>query len=295
MADRARPDAMVVVDAQGLDGDLTGSRVRIGGALRSALCDDEPCLAPSHELFEPLGAGIGVSIRIAGADGAAGVLCVAGADPSRRFARRDLELLGEIAQLLAASLEDVRMGARLGGKIRACRDELSQLADAPGRGTVGGCLDLCTLAGRVGAALGLDRPGLIELELAGRLAQLGGRAAADGPLELMPGFEAAGLVLRLAAERWDGCGRPYGLERDRIPVASRILAACRAATLEGGLRHVRAASGGAYDPRVVGVLWWQAQAPVNDVASGGDAFASGDGAPGRARPRCASPSGAPAP
>jgi hypothetical protein len=293
-ADRVRADAMVVVDAQGLDTDLTGSRVRIGGALLPALCEDRLRVAPSHELFEPLGAGSGASIRIAGADGAAGVLCVAAADPARRFERRDRELLAVIAQLLGAALEDVRMGAHLGEKVRACRHELSRLADAPRRGTAGPRLDLCTLSGRVGAALGLDRPGLMELELAARLAQLGCPAAAERSIDLMPGFEAAALVLRLAGERWDGCGRPYGLERERIPVASRVLAACRAAVRDGGLRRVRAASGGAFDPSVVGAL--RLASGVSGDACGGDAVAYAGGAPpGRAPPRCAWPSGAQAP
>ena len=212
--DPAEPERMVVVEAQGVDDDVIGDRVPVDARLRAALCDGRPRLGPAPELFEPLGDGSGAATRIAGRAGTSGILYVACGDRARRFERNERALLRELATLFGAALEDVRLGAGLGAKMRACCDELARMA---------GDRALCATARRTGVRLGLDEAALIELEVAAHLFELQGPDAAARAVALMPGFEAVGLVLSLAGERPDGSGHPYGLEGDRIPVASRIL------------------------------------------------------------------------
>jgi response regulator RpfG family c-di-GMP phosphodiesterase len=81
----------------------------------------------------------------------------------------------------------------------------------------------------------------------------------------VPGFEVVALIVRFIPERWDGLG-PQGLSGHRIPLASRILAACNAirvlaanrahdgVAVEMALRRVQAASGSIFDPTVVAAL-----------------------------------------
>lgn len=222
----ARPGHAVVAEAQGVDDELIGRQMRLGAPLRRAMSGREPQVAPPDALFEPLGAGRGAAVRIAGATGVGGVLCVARADHSRPFDEHDHALLPELATLVGTALEDVRMGADLGRKVRACSGELARLAETAG------CGGLAALTGGIGRAIGLDPAALIELELAALLAELHGGAPAQWELALMPGFQAVGLVLLLAG---DGDGYPYGLTRDRIPIASRILSGAR----QRGLRRGR--------------------------------------------------------
>jgi adenylate cyclase len=107
--------------------------------------------------------------------------------------------------------------------------------------------DITELATRAGAMLGLDRPALVELQLAARLREVGELAPEialedaffDAPapkphdiatrsadvLARVPGLEVVALIVRHEHERWDGRGRPDGLSGERIPLASRILAA----------------------------------------------------------------------
>ncbi|MFL5909360.1 MAG: hypothetical protein ACJ768_02155 [Gaiellaceae bacterium] len=167
--------------------------------------------------------GLGETIPIVGPAGPAGLLRVERAMRKPRFERRDRALLQEIARLFAAALEDVRLGPDLGRKISACSGELARLTAARG------CGGLAELVGGIGAAVGLEPAALVELELAAMLSELRGGATTQCEVALMPGFEAVGLILSLAEERRDGHGQPYGLPSDRIPVASRILAACRVA------------------------------------------------------------------
>jgi HD-GYP domain-containing protein (c-di-GMP phosphodiesterase class II) len=234
VVDPARHERMLVAVAEGMDERVIGDRIG----------------SPD----ELLGAGSGAAMRIGGPDGVAGVLYVVKGDRARRFQRFDRRLLADMATLFAAALDDARMGAALGPKVRACLDELARLAEAP----ESAALHVGATARRIGVRFGLDEAALVELELAARLSELRG---AHGALALTPGFEAVGLVLRLADERWDGGGGPYGLAARRIPLASRILAACRAladateATEFDALRRVHASSGRAFDPGVVGALW----------------------------------------
>ena len=73
-----------------------------------------------------------------------------------------------------------------------------------------------------------------------------------------------GLVVRAHHERWDGGGYPDGIAGERIPLASRVIAACdafnamttdrsyrRAMPLAEAIEELRSCAGTQFDPRVV--------------------------------------------
>jgi HD-GYP domain-containing protein (c-di-GMP phosphodiesterase class II) len=118
----------------------------------------------------------------------------------------------------------------------------------------------------VGERLRLSLPDLLELELGALLHDLGKVRVPDrvlskpGPLdpaerelvnrhpvwgaellEQVPGLEPVATIVRFHHERWDGTGYPDGLPRDRIPVASRVVAVCDAYQAMTSARPYRAA------------------------------------------------------
>ncbi|MEA2481050.1 MAG: hypothetical protein QOJ07_2972, partial [Thermoleophilaceae bacterium] len=142
---------------------------------------------------------------------------------------------------------------------------------------------------RVGARLGLDTVALAELEVAARLLHAArGSASIVGEL---PGFQGAAVLLRFASERWDGRGAD-GLRGERIPLGSRVLAACAAfanrpegyRSARGGdtvLRRAQAGSGRTLDPAVVMALSVELLGPVPSIGDPGEPpdpaeWASGD-------------------
>ena len=83
-------------------------------------------------------------------------------------------------------------------------------------------------------------------------------------LACVPGIEVVANIVRFHHERWDGAGYPDGLAGERIPLASRIIAACdayhamtsdrpyrRAMSAERALGELRANAGSQFDPTVV--------------------------------------------
>ncbi|HMC68925.1 MAG TPA: HD-GYP domain-containing protein [Mycobacteriales bacterium] len=83
-------------------------------------------------------------------------------------------------------------------------------------------------------------------------------------LACVPGVEVVANIVRFHHERWDGTGYPDGLAGERIPLASRIIAACdayhamtsdrpyrRAMSVEQALGELRANAGSQFDPTVV--------------------------------------------
>ena len=83
----------------------------------------------------------------------------------------------------------------------------------------------------------------------------------------VPGLEPVAPLVRAHHERWDGTGYPDGLAGSRIPLASRIVAACdavgalttdrpyrRAISLEEAVEEVARCSGTQFDPEIVSVL-----------------------------------------
>ena len=114
--------------------------------------------------------------------------------------------------------------------------------------------------------LGAGEADLLELELAARLSEVGRirmprdvRLPAEADRQLLrleplwgadmvariPGLEAVALIVRHSRERWDGRGHPDGLAGERIPLASRLIAAAEA--LCAGAR-VEELAGAGLDP-----------------------------------------------
>jgi HD-GYP domain-containing protein (c-di-GMP phosphodiesterase class II)/DNA-binding CsgD family transcriptional regulator len=148
------------------------------------------------------------------------------------------------------------------------------------------------LAVRVGQRLEMDAQDLVELDLAARLHDVGKiRVAGDilrkpGPLSAeerhvielhplwgtelagrIPGLQAVAAIIGFHHERPDGGGYPHGLAGERIPLASRLVAACdaygamtehrpyRAAlSPERALAELGSAAGRQFHPEVVAAL-----------------------------------------
>ncbi len=86
-------------------------------------------------------------------------------------------------------------------------------------------------------------------------------------LQSLPGMEPVARLVRAHHERWDGEGYPDGLQREAIPLASRIVAVCdafvaiatdrphrRGAGAAGALESVVRQRGTQFDPTVVDCL-----------------------------------------
>ncbi|MGZ4201200.1 MAG: HD-GYP domain-containing protein, partial [Thermoleophilaceae bacterium] len=152
--------------------------------------------------------------------------------------------------------------------------------------------DVLALAAWVGDQLGLDRVSTYELELTAALHDVdklrvprdilhAPRRLTPGERDVMamhpvwgfeivsavPGLEAVAPLVRAHHERWDGSGYPDGLVGERIPLPSRIVAACDAlgalttdrpyrpgTTLELAVRELASCAGTQFDPEVVAVI-----------------------------------------
>ena len=226
-------------------------------------------------------------------DGAVrGALSVRSTVASRRFTPRELDFL-------------TTLGAIVGAAVRHAHARHEPVPDAPGRlgdfaemlserdpytaeHSDGIVATACTTA----RALGASTAELVELRLAAPLHDLGkirvpsSILAKPGPLtardrlvidrhpvwgaELLacvPGLEVVAGIVRFHHERWDGTGYPDGLSGARIPLASRIIAACdayhamtsdrpyrRAMSAEQAISELRANAGSQFDPQVVAEL-----------------------------------------
>ena len=221
-----------------------------------------------------------------------GALSVSAGQPTHRFAPRDLRILCELADFAAAALDHEEVPAELE---RLAHTHVEALASsiAVGEGyTTREAKRVVELAVRVGEACGLAPIQLLELEFAARVRDVGKIGIPDtvlrnpGPLDRdgwklvrshpvwsaetlghTPGLEAVASVVQFHHERWDGSGYPDGLERDRIPLPSRIVLACEAfvamtaerpyrPALSGdrALVELRACAGSQFDPDVVEAL-----------------------------------------
>ncbi len=221
-----------------------------------------------------------------------GALSVGAIDPDRHLTAGDLELLGALAELVSAGLAqpggpDQRdsVGAQVEGLAAA------MAAREPGerRRTTA----LAALAGRVGDRMLPDDPRVhAELQIAARLHDVGMLRVPSAPLRKpgplaggdrrlidehpawgcdllaeIPGLQGVAAIVRFHHERWDGTGYPHALAGDRIPLASRILAASEAWTAitfgrphapartpEHAVEELRREAGQHFDPAVVDVL-----------------------------------------
>src|SRR5918999_1798500 len=195
-----------------------------------------------------------------------------------RFPRRDLAVLSELATTAGAALDHAERRSdalrEVRTRVRALLRELGAHDDY----TAGHSGAVVAWACAVGERPRLSLPDLLELELGALLHDLGKVRVPDrvlrkpGPLdpgerelvnrhpawgaellEQVPGLEPVATIVRFHHERWDGTGYPDGLGRDRIPVASRIVAVCDAYQAMTSARPYRATlppAAAAYELRV---------------------------------------------
>lgn len=129
------------------------------------------------------------------------------------------------------------------------------------------------LAARIGTVMHLPAPALFDIELAGRLHDIGALAtgaveerpaAGEAFLRSVPSLAYLAQIVRSQQERFDGTGRPDGLAREEIPLASRIISVAaafvdmvtdtgsREAVLPAtACRKLAGAAGTQFDPNVV--------------------------------------------
>jgi HD-GYP domain-containing protein (c-di-GMP phosphodiesterase class II) len=206
-----------------------------------------------------------------------GALAADSAD-GRHFDRRDLVVLAELATTAGAALDHAERRKHVLREVRARVRALVRELDAHDGYTAGHSSEVVGWACAVGERLRLSLPDLLELELGALLHDLGKVRVPDhvlskpGPLdpserelvnrhpvwgaellEQVPGLEPVATIVRFHHERWDGTGYPDGLRRDRIPVASRIVAVCDAYQAMTSARPYRSAlppAAAAYELRV---------------------------------------------
>ena len=204
----------------------------------------------------------------------------------------ELDALRELAELAAAALEEAERRERLEAIVDAGVAALVRAVDMRDAYTGQHSESVGELALRVGEALGMTGGELWLLELAAKLHDVGKIGVPDailnktGPLDLhewalmrrhaelgasmierVPGLERVAPLVRSHHERWDGAGYPDGLEAERIPLASRVVAVCdafqamtadrpyRAAlSVDAALEELVAGAGRQFDPSVVAAV-----------------------------------------
>jgi HD-GYP domain-containing protein (c-di-GMP phosphodiesterase class II) len=217
-----------------------------------------------------------------------GALAAVGCDPRWHPGADDLDLLATGAELLARALPALGTHTPVGRRVAELQAELAAHDDD----TELHCEEVGDLVHAVAPAAGLEPDERGELELAAQLHDLG---KTDVPLSILrkrgpltpaewelvyehpsrgaemlaelPGLAPVGWVVRHHHERWDGTGYPGRIGRDRIPLGSRIIAACdaflamvrdrpyrRALGRRAAIAELQAGAGEQFDPRVVDAL-----------------------------------------
>jgi hypothetical protein len=262
LRDSRDPDALVPVATHGLDEGLIGHRIATGETGWAVE------LESAGGTKRPASAGVALPV-VRSTVGECGYLWAAAA-PGAELGDRQQRLLADLAALCGQALDDLDHGPHLDEAIGRALALVSEEDDPGAAGRH------AELARAVGARLGLDAAGLIELDIAARV-QHAVAAAPATAVRALPGFEAVGVVLRFARERWDG-GGPHGLRGDRIPLAGRILAVCAALTfpIDDTLRAIQGDSGSAFDPAVVSALSAELLGPPPDLDLTVGDWAGGD-------------------
>jgi HD domain len=264
--DESDPRVVVPVAAYGTEPELVGSRLAV----------DEGSVGLVLHTGRPLRREDGAWAPIRWGGVTRGALLAGGPDPSEQIDERRLALLARLAELAAAALQDTSMRGRLEAAMHGGVAALEAALRLANPDAAAHSIEVGALSRGVGELLQLDEPALIELEIAARLFDVGRLApdARHGDGELgsaliarVPGLEVVAILVRHYGERWDGRGRPDGLAGGRIPLASRVIAACDAYVLlnadppggaglnaAGALARLRTASGSRFDPAVLEVL-----------------------------------------
>jgi HD-GYP domain-containing protein (c-di-GMP phosphodiesterase class II) len=224
--------------------------------------------------------------------GTPGALAAGTSHCTRRFAPAEVQILCQLAKLAGTALSDLQWRSRLRSKVRARVGALAAAIEAHDGYTAYHSEEVVALARRVGRKFGLGPASLFELELAALLHDLGKLRLPKailhkpGPLDdsetalvrrhpiwgagllaATPGLQAVAMIVRFHHERWDGTGYPYTLDGPRIPLASRVIAACDAyhamtsdrpyrdaLSAQEALDQLEANAGSQFDPNVVRTL-----------------------------------------
>jgi HD-GYP domain-containing protein (c-di-GMP phosphodiesterase class II) len=212
--------------------------------------------------------------------------------PARPWKADQLELLAELADLASAALIERDLRARAEAVLDAGAAMLARAVDIRDDYTGRHSAQVGILARRVGERIGMPEEELGLLQHAARLHDVGKLSVPDailqkpGPLDAdewavmrrhpewgaemiaqVPGLEELATLVVSHHERWDGAGYPSGLAGERIPLASRVIAACDAfeamvsrrpyrapLSVEEALAELVAAAGTQFDPEVVAAV-----------------------------------------
>ena len=269
--DQSVPGTAIAVAACGPHEEIVGSRV------------------PLPEGFGETVLGLGEVTVPARWDGEVCGTLVARSAGECCFGSPEIEVLGDLATTAGAALGHAERRDRALRSIRNRVRDLIHSIDAHDGYTAGHSEEVVEWSCMVGERLRLSLPDLLELELGALLHDVGkvrlpaailrkpgalsraeralvNRHPAWGAelLECVAGLEPVATVVRFHHERWDGTGYPDGLRRNRIPIASRIIAVCDAYQAMTSTRsyrfalppgasasQLRAGSGTQFDPAVV--------------------------------------------
>jgi hypothetical protein len=221
-----------------------------------------------------------------------GALVVSRAEPGRGYSRQELGLLGDLAAVAASSLLERDRRARAQAALAAGADVLARVVDMRDTYTGQHSARVSVLARSVAERIGMPHEQVAVLDCAARLHDVGKLAVPDailrkpGPLDELewavmrhhpewgaemvagvPGLEGLAELIVAHHERWDGDGYPLGLEGERIPLASRVIAACDAfeamvsrrpyrdpLSVEEALAELTTGAGSQFDPAVVAAV-----------------------------------------
>jgi HD-GYP domain-containing protein (c-di-GMP phosphodiesterase class II) len=221
-----------------------------------------------------------------------GALSVRSTVATRRFSLGELDVLATLGAISGAAVQHAESRNEAGPDPRAQVGELAEMLDEHDHYTADHSARLAETACAVARALGATPASIAELRLGSLLHDLGKIRVPDsilskpGPLDAreralinrhpawgaellvcLPGFEVVAGIVRFHHERWDGDGYPDGLCGTRIPLASRIIAACDAhhamtagrpyrpaISPEEAMAELWAHAGRQFDPTVVAAL-----------------------------------------
>jgi hypothetical protein len=253
---RERDDRLVLVQGTGVSPDLIGRPLDIQwDPMVAALACGRPLAVPGElwPVWEGADAGGGSLVRSAAmapvwfGGRLQGAVGLTHHRDGHRLDMEGLARLGRLAESVGQALAHTE-GREL--SVADPQPEIDGLLatldrSVPGSARTGEAV--AEVARLLAGELGLGEVDLLELDLAARLSAVGRiriptdaapRRAAEADRELLhlepiwsadmvariPGLEAVALIVRHTHERWDGRGHPDGLEGERIPLASRLVA-----------------------------------------------------------------------
>jgi hypothetical protein len=275
---RTREDRLVLVQGTGVSPDLIGRPLDVHwDPMVAALACGRPLAVPGHlwPVWDGADAAPVQSAAMAPvwfAGRLQGAIGMTHRRDRRRLDMDGLARLGRLAELVGQAL------AHTDGRELSVADpqpEIDGLLVSLERavpGSVERAEDVAQVARLLAEELGAGKADVIELDLAARLSRVGtirlpahparsAGALTDTERELLrleplwsadmvariPGLEAVALIVRHTRERWDGHGYPDALAGERIPLASRLIAAADVALAGAPVEEL---AGSSLDPQI---------------------------------------------